>query len=319
MIEHGLLIDKLRVHSYFSRNACRLISSYLCHRRQAVVVNNNVSNYLPIEYGVPQCSILGPLLFILFINDLPRDVGHGSVLLYADDCTFIFTAKDIDVLETRVNHVVASFSRYCGQNRLVINTSNSKCMFFNIPNASVFNILLDDTALERVSSFILLGTRFDDKLRFDVQVSYVIGKLKSVEYMLRKYGTVLPNYALHRLFDILGRSHLFYNNVSYYAFLNKTQCNLLNQQISRCTKVILAGTTQQDLPFQSMSHTIASSFVNRLITAGDCCKLLEVFQEAEHRHDTRHRTFQRYRPRGRIGEGSFNGWGPKLFSKNSDS
>ena len=95
LVDHELLLKKLRVYQ-LSESSINWFSSYLANRQQKVSINNTTSNCQPITTGVPQGSILGPLLFILFINDLPLHIKNGNLSIYADDTTHIVSHKDIN-------------------------------------------------------------------------------------------------------------------------------------------------------------------------------------------------------------------------------
>ena len=91
-IDHRLLIDKLKVHGISGHELSWFIS-YLSNRTQAVKISNSLSEFKPITIGVPQGSILGPLLFIIYVNCLPLSVNCKTIM-YADDTTLLFSASD---------------------------------------------------------------------------------------------------------------------------------------------------------------------------------------------------------------------------------
>ena len=95
LVDHELLLKKLRVYQ-LSESSINWFSSYLANRQQKVSINNTTSNCQPITTGVPQGSILGPLLFILFINDLPLHIKNGNLSIYADNTTHIVSHQDIN-------------------------------------------------------------------------------------------------------------------------------------------------------------------------------------------------------------------------------
>ena len=96
-IKHSLLLDKLKAYG-IRGTEFKLFSDYLSRRRQRVVVNGAASDWKIVTQGVPQGSILGPLLFTLFVNDMPDVVKHCTINQYADDTTIYTSDKDSDVV-----------------------------------------------------------------------------------------------------------------------------------------------------------------------------------------------------------------------------
>ena len=101
VVDHNILLRKLQIYK-FSPNAIRWFQSYLEYRQQALVTDNGLSEYAQVRSGVPQGSILGPTLFLLFINDLPLSLQYCSSDFYADDATFHTHDKDIHTIENRI-------------------------------------------------------------------------------------------------------------------------------------------------------------------------------------------------------------------------
>ena len=115
-----LFIDFLLLLSWFK--------SYLCNRTQRVSLNNTLSNASNIIHGVPQGSILGPLLFLIFINDLPLYIQNNSstVDLYADDTTIYFSNHDKLVLERNLQNSLDCLQMWCRENGMILNIDKTK-------------------------------------------------------------------------------------------------------------------------------------------------------------------------------------------------
>ena len=121
-VDHAILITKLRRYG-LNDLAIRFFRSYLENRSQSCLVNGHLSHKLPIKCGVPQGSILGPLLFLIFINDLPNCFNSGTVAMYADDTTVTFSAENTASLEFQINKELGSLENWLIANKLSLNIS----------------------------------------------------------------------------------------------------------------------------------------------------------------------------------------------------
>ena len=130
-VSHRILLEKLSVLYKFNTETLRLLESYLTGRRQRVECSGVLSSELPVDRGVPQGSILGPLLFILFINDLPFCIrDHAQCILYADDATILIHSKDRAVAQQRAESVLELVSKWTTANELLLNESKTVEMLF---------------------------------------------------------------------------------------------------------------------------------------------------------------------------------------------
>ena len=119
-VNHGILLDKL-CHYGVRGNALSWFKSYLTGRKQFVTYNGVASSTKVITCGVPQGSILGPLLFLLYINDLYNICSTSIPILYADDTNLFYKGKDIDTLVSYINMELKNISTWLKVNRLSLN------------------------------------------------------------------------------------------------------------------------------------------------------------------------------------------------------
>ena len=141
VVDHGLLLEKLSVYGFDSQTI-NWFQSYLVGRSQVVLVDGHLSDPLFLEAGVPQGSILGPLLYILFTNDLPNifnqdfsESKKGSVVCYADDSTLSLHDKDSLVLKSLVDEKYKEVAEYMAINKLKLNTSKTHLIILRTKEA----------------------------------------------------------------------------------------------------------------------------------------------------------------------------------------
>ena len=116
-MDHDILIYELKLYN-FNDITLEWFTSYLENRTQVVKVGDNVSAKQSIKTGVPQGSILGPLLFLLYINDLPLTVADSAIDLYADDSSLYKTGKQIQDVQINLQHNVDQVAKWCKKNNM---------------------------------------------------------------------------------------------------------------------------------------------------------------------------------------------------------
>lgn len=182
-INFSLLINKLRHTFNFSLTACKLILSYLKDRTQFVSVNNFKSNLLSLYSGVPQGSVLGPLLFILYVNDLRAciDVECCTTFQFADDIFLLFTGRgdNLSLLENTINMCLNQFSSWASANHLTVNSTKSKALLFGMSKnaSSNLNIVLGNNIIGFVEHHKVLGVTIDNELSFSNHIDILSGKI----------------------------------------------------------------------------------------------------------------------------------------------
>lgn len=187
-VEHQTLLLKLKHYGVEDR-AIRLLKSYLDNRTQKVEINGTYSSGSNVKMGVPQGSILGPFLFLTYINDLPFMVENlSNIVLFADDTSLLFKV-DRKVKETdEVNSTLSKILSWFTTNNLLLNAKKTKCMRFTLPNVKLNqeNVILDGNKLEYVSSTVFLGITIDCKLQWGPHITTLAGRLSSAAYAVKK-------------------------------------------------------------------------------------------------------------------------------------
>lgn len=197
-VDHSLLLYKLERYGIRGK-ALEWIQSYLSTRNQCVEVSSfsgphkiiSRSQYKTNKCGVPQGSILGPLLFILYINDLPHVTQHNCIL-YADDTTVVVKNKDLNTFEHDINDTLNSIINWLKRNNLQVNINKTKMIQFKTYNSKPIklNIKHDHTTVEEVDSTIFLGIKFDRNCNWKGHIDSLCGKLNRFVYVIDRIRRV---------------------------------------------------------------------------------------------------------------------------------
>jgi len=206
-IDHAILLSKL---SSFGLNGVSKLwfQNYISDRYQQVCINGELSPQLPINIGVPQGSILGPLLFLLYINDLPTCLSYCKAHLYADDTVLYLSSANPSQAQSYLSHDLNNICNWLTLNKLTLNTKKTQFIVFGTPALlKKFNGLrfsVNDQMLERVASIKYLGVVLDEHLKWDNQIKTVLVKARSRLYLLSR----LRPYVSSPIFKILYMSLL---------------------------------------------------------------------------------------------------------------
>ena len=184
-IDHQILLSKL--YKFGIRGlALKLIGNYLNDRKQFTKINNIMSEPQQITCGIPQGSILGPLLFNLYINNLPK-ISKFSVRLFADDACLTLRDKNVSKLENLTNQELIKINNWRKLSKLSINYSKSNYIIFSKTNDNKqYNISIEGNILERVKEVRYLGVYIDEKLSWKSHINKLKSKLISASYILSK-------------------------------------------------------------------------------------------------------------------------------------
>uniref|UniRef100_A0A1B6MVF9 Reverse transcriptase domain-containing protein n=2 Tax=Graphocephala atropunctata TaxID=36148 RepID=A0A1B6MVF9_9HEMI len=183
-INHQDLLSKLQFYG-FSDCSLNFFKSYLSNRRQMVFTNNKWSVERLIEWGVPQGSVLGPLLFLIYINDLPFSV-ISKTFLYADDTTFFNSSSDIGELNTLVKNTLTDAQHWFGSNGFLLNEKKTINVLFSLRP-------IPDSSLNDISqSAKFLGIHIDNQLTWNTHIDYISTRLSRIIFLLRRLSNFVP-------------------------------------------------------------------------------------------------------------------------------
>ena len=230
-IDHEILLGKLNRYGFRSQTV-ELFRNYLSGRTQVTAINNVSSGSCKITCGVPQVSILGPLLFLLFIKDLPK--FSVTNLTYADD--------DLNKIISVLNDDLKILQNWLNMNKLSLNVMKTKYMFVASRqrlsnNPEQLDISISGNEVERVQSYKCLGLELDDGLTWESHVSAMISKVSMVIGVLRRLKSLLPLSALVLICNSLIQPHFDHCNV-IWDNLAKGLAQKLQRMQNRAARII---------------------------------------------------------------------------------
>lgn len=217
-IDHLILLKKIsRLGA--SQQFVSWLSSYLIGRTLRVVIGSSVSSAFTNVSGVPQGSNIGPLLFIIFFNDVAALLDNGCYLFYADDLKIFKKVKSTDDCY-RLQALLDRFVEWCRVNKLIVSTSKCVSMtFYRIATPIVFNYQIDGTVLSRVNRVNDLGVQFDVKLSFNDQFSAMITKAnRQLGFIAKVSRDFNSPYCLKALYCALVRPILEYASIVWSPY-----------------------------------------------------------------------------------------------------
>ena len=216
-VPHNLLLEKLD-HYGIRNNLLKWFSSYLSNRSQQTIIENCTSESLKNNLGVPQGSVLGPILFLLFINDLPNISRLLHTILFADDATLTVIANNHKQLLETANSELFKFYNWCLANRLSMNISKTFYMIFsNKKFTEPVPLLLKSghsyDVIKRVVNTIFLGIYFDDSMNFKSHITYLSQKLARIAALIYQVRDLMPFFVLKNMYYAHAQSLLSYCNL----------------------------------------------------------------------------------------------------------
>ena len=274
-VNHNVLIEKLYFYG-FRGVGQELIKSFLQNRQQYVSINGFDSNNMEIKCGVPQGSTLGPLLFLIYINDFRLSIKKSVTSHFADDTCIFHSSKKIKSLETELNFDLKLCSEWLKANRLSLNVDKSKFIFFHsnrkVIDLNKCSIKLNGKKLIPADHVKYLGIYIDKNLKWDHHIKQLGIKLSRSNGILYKLKQFCPKDILNSLYYSIFYSHILYA-CPIWSLTSKKNLTKITILQKKCIRIINSA------PFNS--HTNGLFFSNNILKFQDviaCEQMKLVFE-----------------------------------------
>jgi hypothetical protein len=224
-IDHSILLSKLSFYG-IRGIALEWFRNYLSNRKQFVCIDGKESSLKSLICGIPQGSLLAPLLFSLYINDFPKSSDKFSFILFADDSNLFCSHRSLDTLFDIVNRELVHISNWIKANKLSINIKKTNFMLFGpFVNNLPCDIFFDNVPILRTNCIKFLGLYIDDKLSWNFHINYICKLISRNIGMISKLSYFFPSEILYNIYSALILPYISYGVLAW----GKSSAYLLNR------------------------------------------------------------------------------------------
>ena len=238
-VQHSTLLNKLSALN-LGHNALKWITSYLKDRQQRTLVNNTYSLSLSVPQGVPQGSVLGPLFYIIYSNDIANIIQNSGFTFYADDTVIYSKKKTLTQAGQDLQTDLDNLSNWCVDNEIYINSEKSKVMFFGskarIETSTLPDFNIGGTTLQRAKTYTYLGIKLDEQLSLETHANSLISKVSNKIYHLSKIRSFITKKAAILIYKNMILPILEYGDIFLHSASQKIRKKLqtLQNKALRC-------------------------------------------------------------------------------------
>jgi len=247
-INHAILIKKLEYYG-FNENTLKWFRSYLGHRGHKVFCNNKSSDINHVNIGVPQGSVLGPTLFLLYINDINNSLGSASCNIYADDVLLYCAESDVDEVNSALQESLDNIKNWYDNNLLVVNASKSNAMIVTTRQKETHlvrqghsdattKLKIDEIPLINVACFKYLGVTLDKNLSWDAHINALCKELNGMVWILTRLRQFLSHDCLMHIYQSLVQPKLDYG-ITIWGYGSEKNIGRVQRMQNRIVRGIL--------------------------------------------------------------------------------
>ena len=236
-VDHDILLSKMNLYG-IQGIALDWFRSYLTNRAQRCLVNGSLSRICSLKCGVPQGTILGPLLFLIYINDLPNCLTSCQPRMYAQNDTHI-TYADVDVnsIQLNLNHDLGNLNKWLISNKLTLNTAKTEFMLIGSKQKLSTLSSQPELSTDNVPTEKPLGIFVDENLRLQTHIDKLTNKITSGIGAIKRIRDFVPTPTLHCIYNALVQCLFDYCNI-VWGNCGKTLFDRLQKLQNRAARVL---------------------------------------------------------------------------------
>ena len=301
-LNHDLMIAKLNAYG-FDHNSLTYIYSYLTGRQHRTKVNNYLSSWADISSGIPQGSILGPLLFNIYINDIFLFIEDNKLANYADDNTPFSVNSDLNTLLRNLNVDTSILVKWFKDNNFKMNPDKCKLLVTN--HGSEVSLKVDGETITCSNSVKLLGITVDNKLDFNEHVSLICSKVSKKLHALARISPFISTVNMRKIMKAFLESQFGYCPL-VWMFHNRTLNTRINRLHERALRITYKNSKLSFQQLLEIDKSVTVHHRNLQILAIEMYKVIngiapslmeDIFQVSTNQNNLRHNIFKTFNVR----------------------
>ena len=257
-VDHNILLNKLMLIG-INDSSILWFRDYLANRLIVTQINNTLSDEQRISYGVPQGSILGPLLFVIYVNDIVKTVDTCDIHLYADDTVLYFSDKNPRTVQQSLQSDLDKICAWMCKNRLSLNCDKTVCMLIGnrklLNKHEILNLNVNSRILDQVHCVKYLGISVDEELNWNTQVNNVCNRVSKMISFLCRLSSIVDRRNMNLIYNSFILPLLDYGDIIWDSG-KKFQTDRIQKLQNRASRIILSIDAHSHLSNQNLHQIL---------------------------------------------------------------